>query len=88
RNAINAPIQGSAADIIKIAMVNIHEWLNKKKMKSKMIMQVHDELVFEVPKGEVDIMKESVVKLMMSAVDLEVPMEVEAGTGENWLKAH
>ncbi|MEM6358625.1 MAG: DNA polymerase I [Bacteroidota bacterium] len=88
RNAINAPIQGSAADIIKIAMVNIHNWLQAEKLKSKMIMQVHDELVFEVPKGEVDTMKENVVKLMMSAVNLEVPMEVEAGIGENWLKAH
>ncbi|MEM8569133.1 MAG: DNA polymerase I, partial [Bacteroidota bacterium] len=88
RNAINAPIQGSAADIIKIAMVNIHNWLNESELKSKMIMQVHDELVFEVPRDEVDIMKENVVKLMMSAVDLEVPMEVEAGVGENWLKAH
>ncbi|MEM1405170.1 MAG: DNA polymerase I [Bacteroidota bacterium] len=88
RNAINAPIQGSAADIIKIAMVNIHNWLQAEKLKSKMIMQVHDELVFEVPKGELETMKENVVKLMMSAVDLEVPMEVEAGTGENWLKAH
>ena len=88
RNAINAPIQGSAADIIKIAMVNIHNWLQAEKLKSKMIMQVHDELVFEVPKGEVDTMKENVVKLMISAVNLEVPMEVEAGIGENWLKAH
>ncbi|MEM9391592.1 MAG: DNA polymerase, partial [Bacteroidota bacterium] len=87
-NAINAPIQGSAADIIKIAMVNIHNWLQAEKLKSKMIMQVHDELVFEVSKGELETMKENVVKLMMSAVDLEVPMEVEAGTGENWLKAH
>ncbi len=88
RNAINAPIQGSAADIIKIAMVNIHNWLKKESLKSKMIMQVHDELVFEVPNEETDYVKGNVVKLMMSAVDLEVPMEVEAGVGENWLKAH
>ncbi len=88
RNAINAPIQGSAADIIKIAMVNIHDWLKQERLKTKMIMQVHDELVFEVPKGEMEKVKENVVGLMMSAVELEVPMEVEAGEGENWLKAH
>ncbi|UII22542.1 DNA polymerase I [Fulvivirga ligni] len=88
RNAINAPIQGSAADIIKVAMVKIHEWLQKENLKTKMIMQVHDELVFDVPKDELDIVKPKIVELMTSAVDLEVPMEVEAGVGENWLKAH
>lgn len=88
RNAINAPIQGSAADIIKIAMVSIHEWLKKEQLQTKMIMQVHDELVFEVPRQEVDKVKENVRSLMISAVDLEVPMEVEVGTGANWLKAH
>ena len=88
RNAINAPIQGSAADIIKVAMVKIHEWLQKENLKTKMIMQVHDELVFDVPKDELDMVKPKIVELMTSAVDLEVPMEVEAGVGENWLKAH
>lgn len=88
RNAINAPIQGSAADIIKIAMVNIHEWMTKQKLKSRMTMQVHDELVFDVHKSEVDIMKENVKRLMCAAVSLEVPMEVEVGVGENWLEAH
>jgi DNA polymerase I len=88
RNAINAPIQGSAADIIKIAMVNIHRWMAKEKLKSRMIMQVHDELVFDVYKSEVELMKEQVKKLMRSAVHLEVPMEVEVGTGANWLEAH
>jgi DNA polymerase I len=88
RNAINAPIQGSAADIIKIAMVNIHRWMVKEKVKSKMIMQVHDELVFDVHKDEVDQMKENIVKLMKNAVHLEVPMEVEVGIGANWLEAH
>ena len=88
RNAINAPIQGSAADIIKIAMVNIHEWLKNEGLKTKMIMQVHDELVFETPKMEVDHVKENVARLMRDAVELEVPMEVEVGEGENWLKAH
>lgn len=88
RNAINAPIQGSAADIIKIAMINIHRWLSKEKLKSKMIMQVHDELVFDVHKDEVDIMKENVAFLMKHAVNLEVPMEVEVGIASNWLEAH
>lgn len=88
RNAINAPIQGTAADIIKIAMVNIHEWLIREKLKTKMTMQVHDELVFDVHKDEVDVVKENVIRLMCSAVQLEVPMEVEVGVGENWLDAH
>ncbi|WP_276367950.1 DNA polymerase I [Chryseolinea sp. H1M3-3] len=88
RNAINAPIQGSAADIIKIAMVNIHRWLEKEKLRSKMTMQVHDELVFDVHKDEVDVVKENVVNLMKYAVHLEVPMEVEVGVGFNWLEAH
>src|SRR5690606_2029354 len=85
RNAINAPIQGSAADIIKIAMVNIHRWMEKENLKSRMIMQVHDELVFDVHKDEVDVLKEQVTRLMKSAVRLEVPMEVEVGVGKNWL---
>lgn len=88
RNAINAPIQGSAADIIKIAMVNIHRWLTKEKLKSRMIMQVHDELVFDLHKDEVDIVKPNVISLMKHAVNLEVPMEVEVGVGQNWLEAH
>jgi DNA polymerase-1 len=88
RNAINAPIQGSAADIIKIAMVNIQRWMDKENLKSRMIMQVHDELVFDLHKDEVDVVKENVVKLMKYAVVLEVPMEVEVGVGANWLEAH
>lgn len=88
RNAINAPIQGSAADIIKIAMVNIHRWMEKENLKSRMIMQVHDELVFDVHKDEVDVLKEQVIRLMKSAVRLEVPMEIEVGVGKNWLEAH
>jgi DNA polymerase-1 len=88
RNAINAPIQGSAADIIKIAMVNIQAWMIKEKLQSRMIMQVHDELIFDVHKKEADIVKENVVHLMKTAVELEVPMEVEAGIGNNWLEAH
>ncbi len=88
RNAINAPIQGSAADIIKIAMVNIHRWMVKENVKSRMIMQVHDELVFDVHKDEVELIKDNVSKFMKSAVHLEVPMEVEVGVGKNWLEAH
>jgi DNA polymerase-1 len=88
RNAINAPIQGSAADIIKIAMVNIHRWLQKENLQSKMILQVHDELVFDLHKEEIDIVKPKVIELMKGAVMLEVPMEVEVGIGKNWLEAH
>jgi DNA polymerase-1 len=88
RNAINAPIQGSAADIIKVAMVNIHDWILKEKLKTRMIMQVHDELVFDVHHTEVDKVKESIIQLMKNAVVLEVPMEVEVGVAGNWLEAH
>ena len=88
RNAINAPIQGSAADIIKIAMVHIHRWLQKEKLKTRMIMQVHDELIFDLHKGEEDIVKPRVQELMKHAVNIEVPMEVEVGVGKNWLEAH
>ncbi len=88
RNAINAPIQGSAADIIKIAMILIHKWLEREKLKTKMTMQVHDELVFDLHKDEPDIVKPKVMELMKSAVILEVPMEVEVGIGDNWLQAH
>src|SRR6185436_15241132 len=88
RNAINAPIQGSAADIIKIAMVNIHRWLQKENLKTKMILQVHDELIFDLHKDEEKIVKPRVQELMKHAVNLEVPMEVEVGVGKNWLEAH
>ena len=88
RNAINAPIQGSAADIIKLAMINIQRWLVKENLKTKMIMQVHDELVFDVHKSEVDKVKDNVRKLMEHAVILDVPMEVEVGVADNWLDAH
>jgi len=88
RNAVNMPIQGSAADMIKLAMVNIHQFFKDKKLKSKMILQVHDELVFEVHKSEIDIVKENVIKLMKNAIALPVRMEVEVGIGHNWLEAH
>ena len=88
RNAINAPIQGSAADIIKIAMILIHKWLKRENLKTKMTMQVHDELVFDLHKDEQDIVKPKVIELMKSAVLLDVPMEVEVGIGKSWLEAH
>lgn len=88
RNAINAPIQGSAADIIKIAMVHIHHWLQREKLQTKMILQVHDELIFDLFKEEEEIVKPKVVELMKTAVILDVPMEVEVGVGKNWLEAH
>jgi DNA polymerase-1 len=88
RNAINAPIQGSAADVIKVAMIDIHQWMKKEKLRSKMIMQVHDELVFEAHKEELNMMQEEVSRLMQEAIKLDVPLEVEVGTGQNWLEAH
>ena len=88
RNAINAPIQGSAADMIKVAMINIHSWMKQEKLVSKMVMQVHDELVFDAHISELDILKENVSRLMRNAIVMEVPMEVGMGAGENWLEAH
>ena len=88
RNAINAPIQGSAADIIKKAMISIHDWMKTEKLQSIMTMQVHDELVFDVHSSEMELMQERIPQLMAGAAQLEVPMVVEVGTGQNWLEAH
>lgn len=88
RNAVNAPIQGSAADIIKVAMINVQEWMKKENLQSKMLMQVHDELVFDLHKSEVDLVKTKVEDFMKTALPLEVPMEIGLGVGENWLEAH
>jgi DNA polymerase-1 len=88
RNAINAPIQGSAADMIKIAMINIYNEFLKRKLQSRMTMQVHDELVFDVYKPEVEQVKQIVGELMRTALPLDVPVEVEMNTGDNWLVAH
>lgn len=88
RNAINAPIQGSAADMIKVAMIHIHQDILAKGLKGKMIMQVHDELVFDVPRSEVDTFKEIISQRMKNALKLQVPLEVEIGEGSNWLEAH
>ena len=88
RNAINAPLQGSAADIIKIAMVRIYNRMITEKYRSKMILQVHDELIFEVVKSELEKLKEMVVYEMSNAVKLDVPLMVDAGVGNNWFEAH
>ncbi|MBL7902243.1 MAG: DNA polymerase I [Bacteroidia bacterium] len=88
RNAINAPIQGSAADMIKLAMINIHEALKKSAFRSKMLLQVHDELVFDVYQPELPELKALVEKHMKEALPLEVPIEVGMGSGKNWLEAH
>ena len=88
RNAINAPIQGSAADIIKLAMVNIHKKILIQKMESKLLLQVHDELVLDMVKDEQQDLEKLVKQEMMEAVKFNVPLEVEIGSGENWLMAH
>ena len=88
RNAVNAPIQGSAADIIKIAMINIHKKLTSENWKSKMLLQVHDELVFDVHKSELEAIKPLIRYEMENAFLLDVPLEVDLGEGENWLVAH
>jgi len=88
RNAINAPIQGSAADMIKIAMINIHREFIAQKLDARMTMQVHDELVFDVPHHEVEIVKPIIMHNMKNAIKTEVPIMVEIGTGLNWLEAH
>ena len=88
RNAVNAPIQGSSADMIKIAMSNIYKVMNDKQLQSKMILQVHDELVFDAVKDELDTLKELVNDKMVNALPLNIPVVVELNTGENWLEAH
>ncbi|CAL2089378.1 DNA polymerase I [Tenacibaculum sp. 190524A02b] len=88
RNAVNAPIQGSAADIIKLAMINIHERFAKENFKSKMLLQVHDELVFDAHKDELETIKPIIKEEMENAFKLSVPLDVEMGIGQNWLEAH
>ena len=88
RNAINAPIQGSAADIIKIAMINISKEMEKREMQSKMLLQVHDELVFDAHISEVEELTSLIKDKMENAIKLLVPLTVEIGKGSNWLKAH
>jgi DNA polymerase-1 len=89
RNAINAPIQGNAADMIKIAMINIHNDFKAQNLKSKMLLQVHDELVFDVWHEELEVVKHIVSHRMKTAMPtMKVPMEIGLGTGHNWLEAH
>lgn len=88
RNAINMPIQGTAAELIQYAMIEIDHWLSMEKIAAKMILQVHDELIFEVAPTAVDVMKEKIPQLMEEAISLDVPIEVSLGVGKNWLEAH
>jgi DNA polymerase-1 len=88
RTAINAPMQGTAADIIKRAMITVHDWLQRKRPDGRMIMQVHDELVFEVAGDEIDTFEATVRKIMCAAAELTVPLKVEVGRGLNWDEAH
>ena len=86
RVATNAPIQGSAADLIKIAMIRIHKVLAEQQLESRMLLQVHDELVFECPVGELDVLTALVRHEMESAATLDVPLVVDVGIGDNWLE--
>ncbi|MDB4091309.1 DNA polymerase, partial [Crocinitomicaceae bacterium] len=88
RNAVNAPIQGSAADVVKLAMIGVHGVMKEKDLKSKMLLQVHDELVFDVHKSEIDILQKLVKHEMESAVEMAVPLDVEMEVADNWLEAH
>ena len=88
RIAINSPVQGSAADIIKVAMNSIQVSLNSKKVESKMVLQVHDELLFECPKNEIGVMVKLTQTGMEKACSLKVPLKVDIGWGENWNEAH
>lgn len=84
RMAINMPVQGTSADIIKVAMINLEREMNKKQLQSKMLLQVHDELVFEVPDGEMPTMQQLVPQVMSSAIQLNVPLKVDTKKGRNW----
>jgi DNA polymerase-1 len=88
RAAINAPMQGTAADLIKLAMIAVHRWLSERGLRSRLVMQVHDELVFEAPEPEVDLLKRELPGLMSGVAQLEVPLVVDVGAGANWERAH
>jgi len=88
RAAINAPMQGTAADLIKLAMIAVQDWLESTGMKSRMIMQVHDELVLEVPQDELAVVREKLPELMKNVAELKVPLLAEVGIGKNWDEAH
>jgi DNA polymerase-1 len=88
RAAINAPMQGTAADLIKMAMIRVQEWILRERLATRLIMQVHDELVLEVPDAEVDHVRSALPELMTGVAELAVPLQVEVGVGPNWDKAH
>jgi DNA polymerase-1 len=88
RAAINAPMQGTAADLIKLAMIAVHRWLNESALDTRLVMQVHDELVFEAPEGEVELLKRELPAVMSGVAQLEVPLVVDVGAGPNWDRAH
>ncbi len=90
RNAINMPIQGTAADMIKLAMIAVHKAIKAEGLKTKMILQVHDELVFDVPRNEIKIVQPIIIREMENAMVLpnDVPIKAESGVGDNWLEAH
>jgi DNA polymerase-1 len=88
RAAINAPMQGTAADLIKLAMIAVAQWLDATQLDTKLLLQVHDELVLEVPHAELDRIKMELPKLMSGVAKLDVPLVVDVGTGPNWDKAH
>ncbi|MGZ8267877.1 MAG: DNA polymerase, partial [Burkholderiales bacterium] len=88
RAAINAPMQGTAADLIKVAMIRVQEWLSRERLRTKLIMQVHDELVLEVPDAELPAVREALPAIMSGVAELAVPLVVEVGVGLNWDKAH
>jgi DNA polymerase-1 len=88
RAAINAPMQGTAADLIKLAMIAVHDWLAQQRLQSRLILQVHDELVLEVPDAELETVSAALPRLMGSVASLDVPLVVDVGVGPNWDRAH
>jgi DNA polymerase-1 len=88
RAAINAPMQGTAADLIKLAMIQVHRWLREQQLASRLVLQVHDELVFEVPDAEVELLERQLPRLMTGVAQLAVPLVVDVGVGPNWDRAH
>lgn len=88
RAAINAPMQGTAADLIKLSMIAVDDWLTRDKLASRMIMQVHDELVLEVPDEELSLVREKLPEMMCGVAKLKVPLVAEVGAGANWEEAH
>jgi DNA polymerase-1 len=88
RTAINAPMQGSAADIIKHAMIDIHHWLEQTELDARMVLQVHDELIFEVSEQDLPLLADGVKFRMVTAAALDVPLVVDVGSGDNWEEAH